>query len=324
MWTAWIWIISIIATMYIADQKKIGMAGFVCLSVFTGPLAVIIALLVPARNGDPGVCGINGLEGAKQQLHEVRNSLRSLEAKANRIEELIVKLSSCVDIPADDGKYLVPPAVDMPLSEPGSIQPPVGPVKRRDMELDFGRNWLSKIGIAVLALGVAFLISYSFKYFGPFLKIAFGYVVGGALFVTGLRLEGKERLRNFGRALLGGAWAIIYFTTYAMYHFEASRIVTSQGADVCLLALVVAGMMAHVWKYQSERMMSVVLFVAYLTSTIGQISMFTLVSLLFLAVLVLFLVYRFQWVLNITCRFRMPARAWYRRRSVLPMRITIP
>ena len=74
---------------------------------------------------------------------------------------------------------------------------------------------------------MAFLISYTFKYFGPFLKIAFGYLVGGALFFAGIKLEAKERLMNYGRALLGGAWAIIYFTTYAMYHFEASRIISS-------------------------------------------------------------------------------------------------
>ena len=49
------------------------------------------------------------------------------------------------------------------------------------------------------------MISYSFKYFGPFLKIAFGYLVGGGLFIAGIKLEVKDKLMNYGRALLGGA-----------------------------------------------------------------------------------------------------------------------
>ena len=54
--------------------------------------------------------------------------------------------------------------------------------------------------------------------------------------------------------------------------------------------------MAHTLKYKSEEMMAVTLFVAYLTSTIGQITGFTVICNLFLAVVILFLVVKFQWV----------------------------
>jgi|GEM_PF-584049 len=301
-----IWIVSIIATLYIADQKKLGALGFFILSILLGPIAVLIVLILPAENirQREDIQGVNNLEDAKQQLRGIQHSLYALEEKTKNLESLLAKLSgSGVEVSASSEKEIRSVAEPVErLAEPIE-RPEVGvaleaivPVKRTDMELDFGRNWLNKIGIVVLALGVAFLISYSFKYFGPFLKIAFGYLVGGALFFTGLKLEAKEKFMNYGRVLLGGAWAIIYFTTYAMHHFEASRIIVNQGADVFLLALVVAGMMTHVLKYKSEAMMSVALCVAYLTSTIGQITSFTIISSLFLAVFVLFLVYRFQWV----------------------------
>ena len=299
MYMTWIWIISIIATLYLADQKKLGVGGFLALSIFTGPLAVIIALLLPAKNvpSTDGIQGVNNLQDAKRQLQDIKHSLYALEEKTKNLEQLIVRLSGASeDIQAVNEKRVEPVVEQVVRLEPGPVQVTSTPVKRADIELDFGRNWLNKIGIAVLALGVAFLISYSFKYFGPFLKIAFGYVVGGALFFAGFKLEAKEKFLNYGRVLLGGAWAIIYFTTYAMYHFEASRIIANQGADIFLLTLVVAGMMTHVMRYKSEGMMSVVLCVAYLTLTIGQITSFTIISLLFLAILVLYLVYKFQWV----------------------------
>jgi len=299
MFMPWIWIASIIATIYLAEQKKLGVGGFLVLSIFTGPLAVIIALLLPAKNASQngGLPGVNNLQDAKRQLQDIQFSLYALEEKTKNLEKLIARLSGGeVGTVVVEEQKIEPIVEDVARPELVRVEETSATVKRADMELDFGRNWLNKIGIVVLALGVAFLISYTFKYFGPFLKIAFGYVVGGALFFAGFKLETKEKFVQYGRVLLGGAWAIIYFTTYAMHHFEASRIIANQGADVFLLALVVAGMMTHVMQYKSEGMMSVVLCVAYLTLTIGQINSFTIISILFLAILVLYLVYKFQWV----------------------------
>ena len=300
MWiTSWIWIVSIVATLYLADQKRLGVGGFLVLSIFTGPLAVIVALLIPAKNipQTDRTSGVDNLEDAKRRLQDIQYSLYALEQKTKNLEQLIVKLSGAnADVSVADEKKVESVVEPVVQPVPVHVQEEKDSDKKSDMELDFGRHWLNKIGIVVLALGVAFLISYSFKYFGPFLKIAFGYVVGGALFFAGFKLEAKEKLMNYGRVLLGGAWAIVYFTTYAMHHFEASRIIANQGVDIFLLALVVAGMMTHVMRYKSEGMMSVVLCVAYLTLTIGPITSFTVVSLLFLALLVLYFVYKFQWV----------------------------
>jgi len=298
MWMIF-WIVSIVATMYIADQKKLSVAGYFLLSLLLGPLAVIIVMLTPAKNAPAHESSrsIDTLQDAKKQLQIIQFDLYALEERTKNLEKHIARLSGSPVEVASEGRVMPEPVLEK-AAQP-QIVPDQGPAetaKKSDMELDFGRNWLSKIGVVVLALGIAFLISYTFKYFGPFLKIVFGYVVAGALFYIGAKLEAKEKFINYGRVLLGGAWAIIYFTTYAMHHFDASRIIADQAVDLGLLALVVAGMMAHVLKYKSEGMMSVVLFVAYLTSTIGQITSFTFTSSLFLAFLVFFLVYKFQWV----------------------------
>lgn len=299
MFMTLVWIASIIAAVYLADLKKRGVGSFFFLSIITGPLAVIILLMLPAKNADRAddVSGAFTLQEARRRLGDIQFSLCALQEKTKNLESLIARLSKAdANVPVANDKVVEPVVSHAAQLESVRVHEEGGPAKRSDMELDFGRNWLNKIGVVVLALGVAFLISYSFKYFGPFLKIVFGYAVGGALFFAGLRLEAKEKFMKYGRVLLGGAWAIVYFTTYAMHHFEASRVIADQGVDIFLLVLVVAGMMTHVLKYRSEGMMSVVLFVAYVTSTIGSITVFTVISLLFLAVFALFLVYKFQWV----------------------------
>lgn len=290
-----LWVASIIGTIVIVDKKKLGGVGYFFLALFTGPLAFFIVLLMPDRSAETQAP--QNLEEARRQLLQLKSLAFSMDARIKNLEALIGRLSGTPAAPVQQTQATAP-ALDI-VTPPATAPIPAAP-KKTDMEMDFGRNWLSKIGVAVLALGIAFLISYSFKYFGPFLKIAFGYLVAAGLFFAGSRLETKERLMNFGRVLLGGAWAITYFTTYAMHHFEGSRLISNQMVDLFLLALVVAGMMAHVLKYKSETMTALALFVAYFTSTIGQITSFTVLSSLMLAVLILVLVYKFQWVRILT------------------------
>jgi hypothetical protein len=145
-------------------------------------------------------------------------------------------------------------------------------------------------------MGVAFLISYTFKYFGPFVKILTGYLVASALFVAGFKLEKKGEYLYYGRTLLGGAWAIAYFTTYAMYHFPASRIIQSQLFDLVLLAVVAVAMLLRSLKYKSQELSSVALFVGYFTATMGDINYFTLANCLMLAVISVILVYKMRWL----------------------------
>ena len=77
----WVWVVSIIATLYLAEQKSLGVGGFLVLSIFTWLLAVIIARLLPARDVHPtdSMQGVNNLRDAKRQLQDIRHSLGLLQ-----------------------------------------------------------------------------------------------------------------------------------------------------------------------------------------------------------------------------------------------------
>lgn len=303
-----LWIVSIIATVVIAQQKKLGAVGYFFFALFTGPLALIVAVIVSPHNGDKGHNVQDAHVKKEFTIQDAQNELEGFNMTVAALQQKIADLQSMVDkLSQNKSSSYVEPRVNLQLTPNVGYEKKIEqtanireikdiPAQASDMELDFGRNWLNKIGIVIFTLGMGFLISYTFKYFGPFMKILFGYFVGGILFFFGFKLEVKEKFVNFGRVLLGGAWALVYFTTYAMHHFEASRIIDNQMVDLILLAAVAIGMMAHVFKYKSEGMMSVALFVAYITTTLGHITIFTFISCLFLAAAVLFLVYNFQWV----------------------------
>jgi hypothetical protein len=78
-----------------------------------------------------------------------------------------------------------------------------------------GEFWLSKVGIGLLLLGVAFLFKYSIEqgWITPVVRLAAGAAVGTALTGWGLRIHGSQRALS--RILLGGGIAAFYMVGFA-------------------------------------------------------------------------------------------------------------
>src|ERR1019366_8097024 len=114
-----------------------------------------------------------------------------------------------------------------------------------DLEEALGTNWLNKIRIVILVFGIAFFLAYQLRELGPAGKDLVGFVVSGALLGGGLFLERKPGYSLIARAGVGGGWGLAFFTTYALYHVSAARILSSQGIDLVLMGAVAAAMVAH-------------------------------------------------------------------------------
>ena len=98
-------------------------------------------------------------------------------------------------------------------------QPDVAQKRPIDLEKYIGENLISKIGIAVLIIGVGIGAKYSIDndLISPLVRILLGYLVGAALLVIGMRL--KNTYENFSAVLVSGGMAIFYFMTFAAYSF---------------------------------------------------------------------------------------------------------
>ena len=147
-----------------------------------------------------------------------------------------------------------------------------------DLEESLGANWLNKIGTAAFVIGVALLLNYSMHYLGPAGKIALGYALSIILLGIGVAGEKKERYRIAGRAVLGGGWALAYFTTYAMHNIAAVRLVTSTWWGFALLFAVAVGMVAHSLRYRSEITTGFAYLLAFVTVAVSEIPLGALVA----------------------------------------------
>ncbi len=160
-----------------------------------------------------------------------------------------------------------------------------------------GTNWLSKLGITGLVLGIAFFLVYEMRELGPAGKVLVGYLSGIALLAAGVYFERVERYRLLARVGIAGAWPLLFFVTYAMYHVPAARIPgMTLEADLALMLIVAGAMVAHTLRYRSQTVTGLALLLAFLTITVNREGgVWSLTAAVVLAMAVAVLSVRMEW-----------------------------
>src|SRR5207245_958973 len=164
-----------------------------------------------------------------------------------------------------------------------------------DMEEMLATNWLNKLGIVILVLGVAFFLAYQLKNLGPAGKVLVGAIISAAMLGTGLWFERSDRYRILARAAIGGGWALLFFVTYAAYHVPAAHVLASQGIDLVLMLLVAAAMVWNTLRYRSQVVTGLAFLLAFLTVTISHVSVYSLSAGVILAAGLVVIAGRMQW-----------------------------
>jgi len=190
-----------------------------------------------------------------------------------------------------------PSPVAPPSFVPEAEGPSLGERLRSAVALEevLGTNWLNKIGIIVLVLGVAFFLAYQLRQLGPGGKVLVGYAVSGALLGSGIFFERRDRYRILARAAIGGGWALLFFTTYAMHHVPAAQVIDVQAFDLVLLLVVAAAMIIHTLRYHSQVVTALAFLLALSTVTISRSNAFSLSASAILVVGLVVVSIRMRW-----------------------------
>ena len=191
------------------------------------------------------------------------------------------------------GPAIAPPRLEML----GAHKPLSQETAKRvlNMEEVLGTDWLNKLGMSILVIGVALFLAYEMRELGPAGKVLVGYVVSGALLGAGIFYERRERYRLLARVGIGGGWALMFFTTYAMYHVPPARILNSQVLDLVLLLGVAAVMVVHTLRYNSQVVTGLALLLGFTTVTISKDNVYSLSAGAILALALVIIVLRRRW-----------------------------
>src|SRR6202790_2820994 len=96
-------------------------------------------------------------------------------------------------------------------------------------------------------------------------RAALLFAIALVLLIGGIFLESRERYRLLGRAGIGGGWALLFFSTFAIYHVPPMHVLDSLVIDSVLLLLVAVAMAVHTLRYRSQFVTGLAFLLAYTT-----------------------------------------------------------
>ncbi len=163
------------------------------------------------------------------------------------------------------------------------------------LEEVLGRNWLNKIGIVLIVLGVAYFVIKALGRFGPWGRVELSYSVSLALLGGGIFLEKRERYRLFSYPSIGGGWALLFFTTYALNHVAAMQVVSSLSTDLILMLIVALAMVAHTLRYRSQVVTGMAFLLGYWTVSLSNDNVYSLSAGVILAIGLVAIVLKMGW-----------------------------
>ncbi len=96
---------------------------------------------------------------------------------------------------------------------------PSAPKSKKNIEKFIGENLISKLGVLILILGIAFGTKYSIdnNLLSPLARIISGYISGLVLGAFSFIL--RKKYENLSAVLISGATAVSYFVTFSAYRF---------------------------------------------------------------------------------------------------------
>src|ERR1035437_533418 len=164
------------------------------------------------------------INGLRDEIRKITNATKQAESQQqvnvpSPESEINTEEDTEVIIPAKPFQYFQPTLSNRRSAIGLKKEVKNRTLSNRNLEKLIGENLISKIGIAILILGVAIGTKYAIEHelISPLTRIIMGYLVGLGLFGFAVKL--KKNYDNFSAVLLSGAMAIVYFITFAAYNF---------------------------------------------------------------------------------------------------------
>jgi len=155
-----------------------------------------------------------------------------------------------------------------------------------------GINLLNKIGILLLVVGFSYFLRLAYDWIGPYTKIIGMLVLSTLVFWSGDKLYRNKSYSIFGLGTIASSFAIFYFTVYASYNIEATRILKPDQALLGFILLVLASVfvIGSSLKYKNETLTSFAYFLGFITISINEKSDFNYFSMAGVGILAISLI----------------------------------
>lgn len=163
---------------------------------------------------------------------------------------------------------------------------------------NLGFKIFGAVGFILILLGLFFLYSYAVEqgWIGIIGRIALGILFSVAVLVIGEVFRHKDYAK-FSQLLTGGGLALLYFTFYATYHFEAYRsaLHMSYGVNTLLLTIVVIIAIFLSLVNDSKLLAAFAFFLGYLAAILAEVNHVTMIYTIVLSIGMIVVIQRTRW-----------------------------
>ena len=164
-----------------------------------------------------------------------------------------------------------------------------------ELEFELGQNWFAKVGIVVLALGVAFALTLPFEGLPAWLPTGLGIVFSGAFML--LAHIWRNSFELISKYIRGGGMALLFFAVLRLFFFSETPALHPDSAIGLGLLLMVVGLNIYIsLRRTSPYLLGLSMVMGYAIALVTSISWITLILFIALPALALYASRKFDWL----------------------------
>ncbi len=162
-----------------------------------------------------------------------------------------------------------------------------------NLEYRIGQFWFAKVGIVVLIIGLAFLLTLPYQNSLSVFPVVLGYFFSAVLII--LSKYFRKNFPHISGFILGGGFVLSYFTTMRLYYFSSTPYITSRNLEVILLIIISGLTLYYSVKKNSVYLTAVCLTLGYLTALVSDQPYFIFIMLTILSSIAVYFTLKYKW-----------------------------
>lgn len=166
-------------------------------------------------------------------------------------------------IPEDSGPSLLERIPWQDMLKRMHLLPPGRTDAGETAESQLAAWWVIRIGLVLLIIAAVFFGIHVSQHTPPWLRVAVLCLVSLGTIGLGSRL--RDKLEGFGRAIIGGGFALLYFTAFAAFALPATKIIGEPAIGVLAqFSALVAAILWSLWK-RDQTVATLTLFLGFVS-----------------------------------------------------------
>lgn len=212
----------------------------------------------------------------EKQLQQIFEHLRRLDQRLARVEKKVGLSESATE----------------PVYLAGGEAAEITDSPRPELEFQIGEFWFARIGIIVLAVGFAFLLTLKYENLPLFVPPMIGYILVAGL--LGLSRFFRKSSPNLPRYMTGAGLVLLYFSTLRLHYFGEMPLITNMAAETVLLLAAVVIQLWVAYRHESRYLTVQALALLYLTALLNGSTIFVFLMLVLASTIFAYFAIRYE------------------------------